>query len=268
MSLQKLTATMVETSSTLSRVAIITLALTANCQVSARQWVGGGNRNLVYFSPNSGLAEVPSEASTTGDAECKSAGRPTAQYVSIASKPKSAGATHARDKFLGHNFVHRPCPPNPKTGMLPPVRLELNIVSTRILEIHNKARFAVGAPPLKWDPQLTAHAKAYAQVLAHTGQLVHSPREGRGTERENLTEAFHGSSPDQLMRYWLIEKRDFHGGIFPNVCKGDWEQCAHYSQMIWPTTTYVGCGLVAGVRWDYFVCRYSPGGNKDGKPVG
>ena len=144
----------------------------------------------------------------------------------------------------------------------------LDPISSRILEIHNEARLAVGAPPLKWDPELTAHATVYAQTLAQTGQLIHSPREGRGAERENLTEAFHGSSPDQLMHYWLIEKRDFHNGIFPNVCSGDWEQCAHYTQVIWPTTTYVGCGLVAGVQWDFFVCRYSPGGNKDGKSVG
>ena len=65
------------------------------------------------------------------------------------------------------------------------------------------------------------------------------------------------------------EKRYFHPGTFPNVCSsGDWSQCAHYSQMIWPTTTDVGCGVASGVQWDFFVCRYSPGGNKDGKPVG
>ena len=155
-----------------------------------------------------------------------------------------------------------------KSGLFVETSGSLDPISSRILQIHNEARLAVGAPPLKWDPELTAHAMVYAQTLARSGQLVHSPREGRGAERENLTEAFHGSSPDQLMHYWLIEKRDFHNGVFPNVCKGDWEQCAHYTQVIWPTTTYVGCGLVPGVQWDFFVCRYSPGGNKDGKPVG
>lgn len=98
--------------------------------------------------------------------------------------------------------------------------------------------------------------------------MVHAPREGRGDQRENLSEAYHGSSPEGLMGNWLSEKRYFHPGIFPNVCDGDWSKCAHYSQIIWPTTERVGCGTARGVQWDFFVCRYSPGGNKDGKPVG
>ena len=31
---------------------------------------------------------------------------------------------------------------------------------------------------------------------------------------------------------------------------------------------FVGCGSARGAQWDFFVCRYSPGGNKDGQPVG
>jgi hypothetical protein len=38
--------------------------------------------------------------------------------------------------------------------------------------------------------------------------------------------------------------------------------------MIWPTTTDIGCGMDTGGGFNWLVCRYSPGGNKDGKPVG
>jgi hypothetical protein len=38
--------------------------------------------------------------------------------------------------------------------------------------------------------------------------------------------------------------------------------------MIWPTTTDLGCGDAQGGGFDWLVCRYSPGGNKDGQPVG
>jgi hypothetical protein len=36
--------------------------------------------------------------------------------------------------------------------------------------------------------------------------------------------------------------------------------------MVWPTTTRVGCAIFAA-DWDYLICRYSPPGNIDGKPV-
>jgi hypothetical protein len=36
--------------------------------------------------------------------------------------------------------------------------------------------------------------------------------------------------------------------------------------MVWPTTTHVGCAIFAA-DWDYLICRYSPPGNKDGKPI-
>jgi len=71
-----------------------------------------------------------------------------------------------------------------------------------------------------------------------------------------------------MMDGWLKESTKFHAGTFPDVCDGDWSQCAHYTQMIWPTTTNVGCGLAPGGGFNWLVCRYSPGGNKDGKPVG
>jgi hypothetical protein len=71
-----------------------------------------------------------------------------------------------------------------------------------------------------------------------------------------------------MMQSWTGEKRYFHAGYFPNVCDGDWTQCAHYSQVIWPTTTDLGCGWSKGSGFEWVVCRYSPGGNKDGMPVG
>jgi hypothetical protein len=71
-----------------------------------------------------------------------------------------------------------------------------------------------------------------------------------------------------MMQEWIGEKRYFHPGFFPDVCAGEWTRCAHYTQMIWPTTTDIGCGYAEGGGYGWLVCRYSPGGNKDGKPVG
>src|SRR4051812_39575296 len=55
-----------------------------------------------------------------------------------------------------------------------------------MLAAHNAARAAIGAPPLQWNVILQEHATTRAGELARLRQLVHAPRGGRGTERENL----------------------------------------------------------------------------------
>lgn len=141
-------------------------------------------------------------------------------------------------------------------------------LATRLLAAHNEERALVGAPPLEWDARLASDAASYGPALATLRRLVHSPRETRPHERENLAMAWHGTlSPEQLVDMWSREKRLLEPGLFPDVSRtGNWEDVAHYTQMVWPTTTHVGCAIFTA-DWDYLICRYSPPGNKDGKPV-
>lgn len=140
--------------------------------------------------------------------------------------------------------------------------------AARVLVAHNRERQQVGNPPLAWDPALAAAAASYAPTLARLHRLVHSPRESRPGQRENLVMAVHGSlSPEQMVGIWLAEKRYLRPGLFPAVsATGNWMDVSHYTQMVWPTTTRVGCALYQA-DWDYLVCRYSPPGNIDGRPV-
>lgn len=141
-------------------------------------------------------------------------------------------------------------------------------VAQRLLDAHNRERALVGAPPLQWDAELAAHAASYGPTLATIRTLVHSPREGRPGERENLAMAWHGTmTPEQLVGMWTQEKLLLRPGLFPAVSRtGQWKDVAHYTQMVWPTTTRVGCAIFAA-DWDYLICRYSPPGNIDGKPI-
>src|SRR6185369_16950939 len=158
-----------------------------------------------------------------------------------------------------------PAAPAPVDPRFPGATGEL---AGRLLAAHNRERALVGHPPLAWDPYLAASAASYGPALASLGRLVHSPRETRPGQRENLAKAWHGTlTPEQLVDLWSREKRMLQPGLFPAVSRtGQWEDVAHYTQMVWPTTTRVGCAVFAA-DWDYLICRYSPPGNIDGKPV-
>lgn len=141
-------------------------------------------------------------------------------------------------------------------------------VEWRLLEAHNRERALVGVPLLRWDPELARGAAAYAPQLSLRG-LAHAPREGRKDVRENLLQSNRGGrSIEQMIGVWIAEKRYFVPGVFPNVSStGNWYDVGHYSQMIWPTTSRLGCAIHSDARFDWLVCRYSPPGNRDGTRI-
>lgn len=138
--------------------------------------------------------------------------------------------------------------------------------AARLLAVHNAYRAQVGAPPLQWDPRLAQGAAAYGPLLARSGQLVHSPRAGRPGISENLWMGTAGAyAPEAMVHQWGAERAMFRPGTFPNVSTtGNWLDVSHYTQMIWRTTSRVGCAIHRGGRWDYLICRYAPSGNRDG----
>ena len=140
----------------------------------------------------------------------------------------------------------------------------------RILAAHNVERARAGMPALAWDNALGTAAAAYAQQMAITGRFAHSDRSQRRGTGENLWMGTHGAfSLDAMVGGWASERRFFAPGIFPAVSRsGNWEDVGHYTQMIWPTTSHVGCAFASTPRVDYLVCRYATAGNVDGRPVG
>ena len=139
-----------------------------------------------------------------------------------------------------------------------------------ILDYHNQLRAAVKAPPLRWNRDLAAGAAAYGPIISQGGTLRHSSREGRKTIRENLLQSPRGIySPLEMVQVWGDERRLFQPGTFPNVsADGNWASVGHYTQMIWETTTDVGCAIHSDPNYDWLICRYSPPGNKDGVAIG
>lgn len=139
----------------------------------------------------------------------------------------------------------------------------------RILAAHNIARAQAGVAPLAWDPALVQQAAAYARQLAVTNTFQHSNRRARPGVGENLWMGTRGAfSYEAMIGGWTAERRDFRPGLFPAVSRsGNWHNVGHYTQMVWPTTTRVGCAVASNAGADFLVCHYSPAGNIDGRPV-
>lgn len=135
------------------------------------------------------------------------------------------------------------------------------------ISLHNAARREFGVAPLQWSDDLAAGAMAHANYMARTGIYGHDKTPGRRkVAGENLWRGTRGVfSYDTMIQVMVDEQKLFRAGLFPdNSSNGRWEAVAHYTQIIWPTTTHVGCGLASSATTDYFVCRYSPAGNKEG----
>ena len=135
-----------------------------------------------------------------------------------------------------------------------------------LLAIHNRERRAFGVPPVIWDPAIAAQAAAYARDLAPLGRLQHAPKALRPGQGENLWMGSRGGYSFAAMAdAWAGEKRHFRPGRFPAISTTrNWADVGHFTQMIWPSTSRIGCGVASAGQWDVLVCRYAPAGNVDG----
>ena len=142
-----------------------------------------------------------------------------------------------------------------------------DLLRNTVLTAHNRARADFGVAPVAWSEELAAGAMAHAQYMATTGIYGHDQTPGRRKKAgENLWRGTRGVfAYDVMVGVMIEESRLFRPGIFPNnSINGDWHAVAHYTQIVWPATTEVGCALASSPTTDYFVCRYAPTGNKDG----
>ena len=134
-----------------------------------------------------------------------------------------------------------------------------NAVKQVMLEQHNTEREALELTPLEWSDELAASAQLWANTLAVLDKASHSDS-GFG---ENIWfGAYQSISLDEMAGIWLAEKQYFLADKpVPQNCSQPWEQCGHYSQMVWADTTDLGCAMASSEKNSYLVCHYSPAGN-------
>jgi hypothetical protein len=167
------------------------------------------------------------------------------------------------------NYVPQPSTPRDNARLVKELKLRNDppptAMAREIVSAHNKYRLEVGVPPLAWSNTLASHAMAWAKQLASENAFKHD--DNNLSEGENIWMGTGGYySYTQMTDSFGSEKHYYVPGTFPNISKtGSWGDVGHYTQMICPETTHVGCAGASGSDGKYrLVCRYYPPGNITG----
>jgi hypothetical protein len=160
--------------------------------------------------------------------------------------------------------------------------------------VHNQERALVGVPPLKWNNTLAAGAQAWADHMATTGQFGHAPVEvrtppGGAAYGESITGLSNTTDSGIIegVHDFTKERNKLCANTNTGVCSPGYDggpyypygwpnpppelggAPGHYTQVVWRTTTEVGCATApAGtLPFAVLVCRYYPPGDFHGQPA-
>ena len=147
----------------------------------------------------------------------------------------------------------------------------LDFDADEMLAAHNRWRKTVGAPTLTYSNKLAASAQEWANHLKQANQckMQHSKPDSKYGENLYWASAVEWSdgkrevqqvNPNEVVDDWGNERADYDHKN--NRCtKG--KMCGHYTQVVWKTTTTVGCAvaLCEDTHEQIWVCQYQPPGN-------
>lgn len=144
-----------------------------------------------------------------------------------------------------------------------------------LLTMHNCARRSTtpAASPrlnlLSWDPALATFAQNYANTCTDD----HNPSSpyGENIYAGAVSSGFPTGVEVAAATSWANETTSYNYAA--NTCSG---VCGHYTQMVWRSTTRVGCGIrqcttnspfgPPFVNWTVVICNYDPPGNNGQRP--
>ncbi|MBW2942020.1 hypothetical protein KXJ70_14590 [Zhongshania sp. CAU 1632] len=147
---------------------------------------------------------------------------------------------------------------------------QLDLFGQAILAHHNAKRAAHNAPAMVWDTQLAAEAQAWTDSAGdRINPVIHDTN--RGLVGENLFfRTGSSTSIDQLtaqaVAAWYAELERYD---FANPESNVANDIGHFSQVVWDTSTQLGCGasvfsqshLSDSSGMIFLVCRYRQPGN-------
>jgi hypothetical protein len=150
--------------------------------------------------------------------------------------------------------------------------------ATEILGAHNAVRAgATPAPdpplaPLSWSASVAGTAQAWADGCSYR----HNPELHALSLGENIAATAPPGSRTaaQIVTELWASEAPFYD-LVANTCdaaapENEAHTCGHYTQLVWRSTTVLGCGVrtcttgspFSGFsQWDFWVCDYAPPGN-------
>lgn len=185
----------------------------------------------------------------------------------------SSDATAADRQPKPPAAVPSPDSPNPSQAQLEQQPDAHTPGAAEAVSAHNDTRAAVGRtiagplPAMHWDRTIARQAQAYADRCDYK----HSRAPGLG---ENIYAHVGDVSDVALSRaidFWAaeVEFYEYESG------RCSTRTCGHYTQMVWRSTTQLGCAVAVCDRntpfgastrpWTMVVCNYSPPGNVTGR---
>jgi pathogenesis-related protein 1 len=157
-------------------------------------------------------------------------------------------------------------------SLLPSVSAHaLDFDTEQMLETHNQWRKLVGTPPLQYSAKLAASSKQWAEHLKQSNhcRMKHSKPENMYGENLYWASAIKWSNgkrevqqvaSKKVVDSWASERSDYD--YKQNSCTPG-KMCGHYTQLVWRSTTLVGCSAAVceGSKEQVWVCRYKTPGN-------
>ena len=153
--------------------------------------------------------------------------------------------------------------------------IDTNAVRSTALSKHNSYRSVHRSPSMTLDGTLNNTAQQWAQNLAATGKLEHSPSSQRNGAGENLYVSYTTASSipadnlaEAAVKSWYDEVSAYNYSN-PGFSTGT----GHFTQVVWKNSTQLGCGAaqgkatLGGTEYNafYVVCQYAPAGNVQGQ---
>ncbi|KAM3300853.1 hypothetical protein ACQJBY_041734 [Aegilops geniculata] len=134
-------------------------------------------------------------------------------------------------------------------------------MTTEFLDAHNQVRAKYGVPPLRWSKKLARYARRWSDARRFDCVMMHSVGSPYG---ENV---FWGTGWDwkavEAVGDWASESSFYDWRA--QACHPG-QVCEHFTQIVWRTTNYVGCGRAECLAGGVFItCSYDPPGNWKGE---